>query len=62
MVLLYAFRYHNIRAIVNISGVYDMKSGVVKRFREDFMQRLKERGYVKVKYKNGNLVFSNGEF
>ena len=58
MVLLYASRYCDIRTVVNVSGRYDLKGGIVERFGEDIMQRLKERGYVEIKDKNGNLMFS----
>ena len=58
VVLLYASRYHDIRTVVNVSGRYDLKEGIVERFGEDIMQRLKERGYVEIKDKNGNLMFS----
>ena len=57
MVLLYASRYHDIHAVVNVSGRYDLKRGIVERFGEDLMQRLKENGYIEVKDKNGNLMF-----
>ncbi|PON84410.1 hypothetical protein TorRG33x02_197430, partial [Trema orientale] len=47
--LLYASRYHHIRTVVNVSGRYDLKRGIVERLGEDFMQRLKEKGYIDTK-------------
>ncbi|PON84411.1 Alpha/beta hydrolase fold [Trema orientale] len=57
VVLLYASRYHDIRTVVNVSGRYDLKEGIVERFGEDVMHRLKESGYVEVKDKNGSISY-----
>ncbi|PON37384.1 Alpha/beta hydrolase fold, partial [Trema orientale] len=57
VVLLYASRYHNIRMVVNVSGRYDLKRGIAERLGEDFMQRLKENGYVEVKNKTGSVSY-----
>ncbi|XP_062091043.1 uncharacterized protein LOC133797224 isoform X2 [Humulus lupulus] len=48
-VLLYASKYHDIHTVVNISGRYDLKSGLVERLGEDIMQKLGESGYIDVK-------------
>ncbi|PON36474.1 Alpha/Beta hydrolase [Trema orientale] len=48
-VLLYASRYHDIHTVVNVSERYDLKRGIVEHLGEDFMQRLKEKGYVDTK-------------
>ena len=56
MVLLYASRYCDIRTVVNVSGRYDLKGGIVERLGEDFMQRLKEKGYIDVKERRGILL------
>lgn len=56
VVLLYASRYHDIRTVVNVSGRYDLKRGIVERLGENFMQRLKESGYVEFKDKTGNFM------
>ena len=57
VVLLYASKYHDICVVVNVSRRYNLKRGIAERFGEDFMQRLKENGYIEVKDKNGNLMF-----
>lgn len=57
VVLLYASRYHDVHTVVNISGRYDLKRGIAERMGEDFMERLKEKGYLDVKDMQGN--FSN---
>lgn len=54
MVLVYASKYHDIHTVVNVSGRYDMRSGIVERFGAEFMQRIKESGFVDVKNKDGN--------
>uniref|UniRef100_A0A803NT27 Serine aminopeptidase S33 domain-containing protein n=2 Tax=Cannabis sativa TaxID=3483 RepID=A0A803NT27_CANSA len=48
-VLMYASKYHDIRTVVNLSGRYDLKSGIAERFGEDIMQKLGENGYIDVK-------------
>ena len=56
MVLLYASKYHDVRTVVNVSGRYDLKKGIVERFGEEFMEKLKEKGYVDVKDENGKFA------
>ncbi|PON42619.1 Alpha/beta hydrolase fold [Trema orientale] len=57
VVLLNASRYHDIHAVVNVSGRYDLKRGIVELFGEDFMQRLKENGCIEAKDKNGSTGY-----
>lgn len=56
VVLLYASRYHDVRTVINVSGRYDLKRGIAERMGEDFMERLKEKGYLDVKDKKGNFT------
>ena len=56
MVLLYASKYHDVRTVINVSGRYDLKKGMVERFGEEFMEKLKEKGYVDVKYMSGKFA------
>lgn len=56
VVLLYASRYHDVQTVVNVSGRYDLKRGIAERMGEDFMERLKEKGYLEVKDKKGNFA------
>ncbi len=55
MVLLYPSKYHDIHTVVNLSGRYDLKKGLEERLGKDFMQRIKEDGFVDIKNKTGNL-------
>ena len=57
-VLLYASKYHDVCMVVNASGRYDLKRGITEMFGQDCMKRLKDEGYVDVKYKEGDLLFS----
>lgn len=54
VVLVYASKYHDIHTVVNVSGRYDMRRGIVERLGAEFMQRIKESGFVDVKNKDGN--------
>ncbi|GMN53098.1 hypothetical protein TIFTF001_022232 [Ficus carica] len=54
VVLLYASRYHDVRTVINVSGRYDLKRGIAERMGEDFMEKLKEKGYLDVKDKKEN--------
>jgi len=49
IVLLYASKYPDVRTVVNMSGRYDLKTGVAERLGEDFMERIKKDGYIDVK-------------
>ncbi|KAL5572467.1 hypothetical protein UlMin_022064 [Ulmus minor] len=57
VVLLYASRYHDVSTVVNVSGRYDLKRGIVERLGEDFLERIREKGYIEVKDKNGNVNY-----
>lgn len=52
-VLLYASMYHDIPAVVNISGRYDLKRGIEERFGKNIWERLGKDGYIDVKTKSG---------
>lgn len=55
VVLLYASKYHDIGAVVNVCGRYDLKSGLERRLGANFMETLKKDGYIDVKTKTGFL-------
>lgn len=58
IVLLYASKCPDVQTVVNISGRYDLKTGVAERLGEDFMERIKKDGYIDVKCeKTGNLLY-----
>jgi hypothetical protein len=56
VVLLYASKYHDIHTVVNVSGRYDLQRGIEESLGKDFMQRIKEDGFIDVKNKTGNLL------
>ncbi|KAK6139665.1 hypothetical protein DH2020_026583 [Rehmannia glutinosa] len=53
IVLLYASQYHDIGAVVNVSGRYDLQRGFEERLGENFLERLKKDGYIDVKTRAG---------
>ncbi|KAG8367222.1 hypothetical protein BUALT_Bualt16G0050200 [Buddleja alternifolia] len=53
VVLLYASKYHDIPAVVNLSGRYDLKRGIEERLGEKFLEKLKKDGYIDVKTRTG---------
>lgn len=57
VVLLYPSKYHDIHTVVNLSGRYDLKKGLEERLGKDFMQRIKEDGFVDIKNKTGSVDF-----
>lgn len=57
VVLLYASKYHDIRAVVNLSGRYDLKRGIQERIGEGFLEKLKKNGYIDVKTKTGEVDY-----
>eukprot|EP00257_Ricinus_communis_P014149 XP_015571753.1 uncharacterized protein LOC8272558 [Ricinus communis] len=56
-VLLYASKYHDIGAVVNISGRYDLNKGIEERFGKDFMEKIKQDGFFDVKNKAGTIIY-----
>ncbi|XP_010047560.2 uncharacterized protein LOC104436476 [Eucalyptus grandis] len=57
VVLLYASKYHDIHTVVNVSGRYDLKGGIEDRLGKDFMQTIKEDGFIDVKNKSGTISY-----
>lgn len=55
-VLLYASKYHEIPAVINLSSPSDLKRGMEDRFGKDIWERLKKDGYVDVVSKTGNFL------
>lgn len=51
--LLYASKYNDISAVVNVSGRYNLERGMKERLGEDFMERLNRDGFIDVKNKSG---------
>lgn len=52
-VLLYASKYHDIPAVINLSSPSDLQRGMEDRFGKDIWERLKKHGYIDVKYDIG---------
>ncbi|KAF3960948.1 hypothetical protein CMV_014381 [Castanea mollissima] len=57
VVLLYPAMYHDIHTVVNLSGRYDLNKGIEERVGKDFMQRIKEDGFIDVKTKTGSVDY-----
>lgn len=53
VVLLYASRYHDTHAVINVSGRYDLKRGIEERLGKNFLERLKKDGHIDVKTRRG---------
>jgi uncharacterized protein len=52
-VLLYGSMYDDVKMIVNLSGRFDLRTGIKERLGEDFMQIIEKDGYIDVKDKKG---------
>lgn len=53
MVILYAAKYKDVDLVVNISGRFDLQKGIEGRLGKDFLQKIKQHGYIDVKNKRG---------
>ncbi|OVA08155.1 hypothetical protein BVC80_1721g10 [Macleaya cordata] len=57
VVLLYASKYQDVPKVINVSGRFDLERGTEERLGKDFMQRIKENGFIDVKGKEGNVLY-----
>ncbi|CAA3017182.1 uncharacterized protein LOC111386412 isoform X1 [Olea europaea var. sylvestris] len=57
VVLLYASKYHDIHAVVNVSGRYNLKRGIEERLGKDFLERIKKEGFIDVKKRTGEVNY-----
>ncbi|XP_056842530.1 uncharacterized protein LOC108857690 isoform X3 [Raphanus sativus] len=48
VVLFYASKYHDISNVINLSGRYDLKKGIAERLGEDYLERIKQQGFIDV--------------
>uniref|UniRef100_A0A1J3CRE9 Serine aminopeptidase S33 domain-containing protein n=2 Tax=Noccaea caerulescens TaxID=107243 RepID=A0A1J3CRE9_NOCCA len=48
VVLLYASKYRDIRNVINLSGRYDLNTGIRERLGGDFLERIKQQGFIDV--------------
>lgn len=53
--VLYAAKHNDIHTIVNISGRFDLERDIEGRLGKDFLQRIKQHGFIDVKNKRGKL-------
>jgi len=57
VVLLYASVYNDVRYVVNLSGRFDLKRGIEGRLGKDFLERIKQNGFIHVKNRRGKLEY-----
>ncbi|KAL4296170.1 hypothetical protein GQ457_12G022310 [Hibiscus cannabinus] len=55
LVLLYASKYQDIGIVVNVSGRYDLLRGIAVGLGANFMEKIKEDGYIDIKDKKGRV-------
>ena len=60
VVLLYASKYRDIHTVVNISGRFNLERGIEGRLGKEFLQRIKQKGFIDVKNRKGKP--SNSSF
>lgn len=58
-VILFASKYKDVHTVINISGRFDLRRGMEGRLGKDFLQRIKQDGFIDVKNKRGKLLESN---
>lgn len=56
-VLLYASKYKDVDAVVNICGRFHLKRGMKKRLGDDYLQVIEKQGHVDVKDRHGNFEY-----
>lgn len=57
VVLLYASKYRDIHMVVNISGRFNLERGIEGRLGRDFLQRIKQKGFIDVKNRRGKFEY-----
>ncbi|KAF1887485.1 hypothetical protein Lal_00040539 [Lupinus albus] len=57
VVLLYASKYRDVKTVVNLSGRYDLKAGVEERLGKDYMERIRNEGFIDVMKKSGGFNY-----
>ena len=51
--LLYAAKFNDVSIVVNMSGRFNLDRGIEGRLGKDFLQRIKENGFIDVWNKRG---------
>ncbi|PON96023.1 Alpha/beta hydrolase fold [Trema orientale] len=57
VVVLYAAKHNDVHTVVNISGRFDLERGIEGRLGKDFLQRIKQDGFIDVKNKRGKFEY-----
>lgn len=57
VVLMYASKYNDVHAVVNISGRFNLEKGMEGRLGKDFLLRLKQHGYLDVFNRKGKFEY-----
>ncbi|KAK7265382.1 hypothetical protein RJT34_33001 [Clitoria ternatea] len=56
VVLLYTSKYHDIKTVINLSGRYDLKTGIEERLGKDYMERIEKEGFIDLE-KSGKFEY-----
>lgn len=54
--ILYAAKCKDVHTVVNIAGRFNLERGIEGRLGKDYLQRIKQDGYIDVKNKRGKLA------
>ncbi|CAL5440825.1 unnamed protein product [Camellia sinensis] len=57
VVLLYASTYNDVCKVVNISGRFNLKRGIEGRLGKNFLERIKQNGFIDVKNRKGKVDY-----
>ncbi|XP_022754666.1 uncharacterized protein LOC111302984 [Durio zibethinus] len=57
VVLLYASKYNDVTRVINISGRFHLEKGIEGRLGKDFIQRIKQNGFIDVKNRKGKFEY-----
>lgn len=55
-VILYAAKCKDVHTVVNIAGRFNLERGIEGRLGKDYLQRIKQDGFIDVKNKRGKLA------
>ncbi|XP_050366792.1 uncharacterized protein LOC126785214 isoform X1 [Argentina anserina] len=56
-VILYGAKYRDVPLVVNISGRFNLERGIEGRLGKDYLQRIKQDGFIDVKNKRGTFQY-----
>lgn len=54
--ILYAAKCKDVHTVVNIAGRFNLERGIEGRLGKDYLQRIKQDGFIDVKNKRGKLA------